>query len=168
MVALHGADHPSTRRHQSSRCRGFDRVCAAAAKGYLKRLREISDERTASILIFDAVIHPASAASGAVRGADYFGVTPDLMTTAKGHHHRHRSLRRGVQPAARFHDALMNGPEGMIELFHGYTYSAHRSSCAAGLATLDIYKGRGAAHAWSVTGEYWRDALHSLKWPAET
>jgi beta-alanine--pyruvate transaminase len=67
-----------------------------------------------------------------------FDVTPDLMTTAKG-------LTNGAIPMGavfaqrKVYDAFMQGPEGAIELFHGYTYSAHPVACAAALATLDIY-----------------------------
>ena len=57
----------------------------------------------------------------------------------------------------------MNGPENQIELFHGYTYSAHPIACAAGLATLDIYKDEGLLTRGASIAEYWRDALHSLK-----
>src|SRR5207249_11184763 len=94
--------------------------------------------------------------------ADYFGVTPDLMTTAKG-------ITNGTVPCGavfasrKIHDGLMTGPEGMIELFHGYTYSAHPVACAAGLATLDIYKDEGLLTRGATLVEYWRDALHSLK-----
>jgi beta-alanine--pyruvate transaminase len=68
-----------------------------------------------------------------------------------------------VFASRKIHDALMNGPEGTIELFHGYTYSAHPTACAAGLATLDIYKDEGLLTRGASMAEYWRDALHSLK-----
>ena len=85
-----------------------------------------------------------------------------MMTTAKG-------ITNGTVPCGavfasrKIHDALMNGPEGTIELFHGYTYSAHPIACAAGLATLDIYKDEGLLTRGASIAEYWRDALHSLK-----
>ena len=88
------------------------------------------------------------------------------MTTAKG-------ITNGTVPCGavfasrKIHDALMNGPEGTIELFHGYTYSAHPVACAAGLATLDIYKDEGLLTRGASLAEYWRDALHSLQRPAE-
>ena len=43
-------------------------------------------------------------------------------------------VRKGI------YDAFMRGPEHVIELFHGYTYSAHPLACAAGIATLDVYR----------------------------
>ena len=109
-------------------------------KGYLQRLREIAD-RHGILVIFDEVI-TGFGRLGAPFATDYFGVTPDLMTTAKG-------LTNGVFPMGAvfarraIHDALMTGPENAIELFHGYTYSGHPAGCAAGLATLDIYAEEG-------------------------
>ena len=81
--------------------------------------------------------------TGQTFAAQSFGVTPDILTMAKG-------LTNGSQPmgavavSERIHDTIMGAaPEGAIELFHGYTYSGHPASCAAGLATLDIYKNEG-------------------------
>ena len=131
-----------------------------APKGYLQRLRAICDKH-GILLIFDEVI-TGFGRLGAPFAADYFGVTPDMMTTAKG-------ITNGTVPCGavfasrKIHDALMNGPEGTIELFHGYTYSAHPVACAAGLATLDIYKDEGLLTRGASMAEYWRDALHSLK-----
>src|SRR5215218_6604845 len=129
-------------------------------KGYLQKLREICTKH-GILLIFDEVI-TGFGRLGAPFAADYFGVTPDLMTTAKG-------ITNGTVPCGavfasrKIHDGLMNGPEGTIELFHGYTYSAHPVACAAGLATLDIYKDEGLLTRGASLAEYWRDALHSLK-----
>ena len=108
--------------------------------GYLERLREICD-RHGILLIFDEVIS-AFGRLGAPFAADRFGVTPDLMTMAKG-------LTNGVIPMGavlvqeKIHDALMNGPDQMIELFHGYTYSGHPVACAAALASLEVYQEEG-------------------------
>lgn len=130
-------------------------------KGYLKRLREICD-RHGILLIFDEVI-TGFGRLGTPFAADYFGVTPDLMTTAKG-------LTNGVVPMGavlvkkEIHDAFMTGPENMIELFHGYTYSGNPLACAAGLATLEVYKEEGLlTRGQGEIGEYWADALHSLR-----
>src|SRR5690606_3996464 len=106
-------------------------------KGYLQRLRAICD-RHGILLIFDEVI-TGFGRLGTPFGAHYFDVLPDLITSAKG-------LTNGAIPMGavfvRQHicDAFMQGPEGAIELFHGYTYSAHPVACAAGLAALDIYE----------------------------
>jgi beta-alanine--pyruvate transaminase len=84
------------------------------------------------------------------------------MTTAKGI--TNGSVPCGAVFASRkIHDALMTGPQGQIELFHGYTYSAHPVACAAGLATLDIYKDEGLLTRGAALAGYWRDALHQLK-----
>ena len=129
-------------------------------KGYLQRLREICDKH-GILLIFDEVIS-GFGRTGQAFAAETFGVLPDLMTTAKG-------LTNGAVPAAavfsRKHvfDAFMQGPEHMIELFHGYTYSAHALACAAGLATLDVYREEGLFENAKALSPYWEDAVHSLK-----
>jgi beta-alanine--pyruvate transaminase len=61
------------------------------------------------------------------------------------------------------YDALMHGPENQIELFHGYTYSGHPVACAAGIATLEIYKDEDLLTRAASLEQTWQDALHSLK-----
>jgi beta-alanine--pyruvate transaminase len=60
------------------------------------------------------------------------------------------------------HDTFMSGPENMIELFHGYTYSGNPVACAAGLATLETYEEDGLYTRGQELGQYWEDAVHSL------
>ncbi|WP_213289214.1 aspartate aminotransferase family protein [Bradyrhizobium sp. sGM-13] len=157
MVALHGADTIAAVIVEP--VPGSTAVLPPP-KGYLKRLREIADKH-GILLIFDEVI-TGFGRLGTPFAADYFGATPDMMTTAKG-------ITNGTVPCGavfasrKIHDGLMTGPEGTIELFHGYTYSAHPTACAAGLATLDIYKDEGLLTRGASLAEYWRDALHSLK-----
>jgi beta-alanine--pyruvate transaminase len=109
----------------------------AAPKGYLQRLRAICD-KYGVLLIFDEVI-TGFGRLGAVFAAERYGVTPDLLCFAKG-------VTSGAVPMggviARepIYDAFMQGPEHTIELFHGYTYSGHPLACAAGIATLDLYR----------------------------
>lgn len=129
------------------------------SKGYLKRLRELCDKH-GILLIFDEVI-TGFGRMATPFASDFFGVTPDLMTTAKG-------LTNGVVPMGavfsnqKIYDALMDGPAG-IELFHGYTYSGHPLAVAASLASLKVFKEEKVLeHAQSMTA-YWEDALHSLK-----
>ena len=129
-------------------------------KGYLERLREICTKH-GILLIFDEVI-TGFGRLGAGFGADYFGVKPDLMTTAKG-------LTNGVIPmgavfaSAEIHDAFMQGPENAIELFHGYTYSGNPIAAAAGLATLDTYREENLFERAAELSSYWEDMLHGLK-----
>jgi len=129
-------------------------------KGYLQRLREICDKH-GILLIFDEVI-TGFGRLGTPFAADYFGVTPDIMTTAKG-------VTNGVVPMGAvfvksdIYEAFMNGPEHLIEFFHGYTYSGNPVSSAAGLATLDIYQREGLLTRGVELGEYFADALHGLK-----
>ena len=128
--------------------------------GYLKRLREIT-KKHGILLIFDEVI-TGYGRLGTPFGADYFGVTPDIMVTAKG-------LTNGVIPmgavmvSAEIHDTFMQGPEHLIEFFHGYTYSGNPVASAAALATLDTYKEDGLLTRGAELAKVWEDALHSLK-----
>ncbi|KAB0679078.1 aspartate aminotransferase family protein [Aureimonas leprariae] len=128
-------------------------------KGYLERLRAICD-RHGILLVFDEVI-TGFGRLGAPFAADHFGVLPDLVTTAKGL--TNGALPMGAVFAGRHvHDALMQGPEGAIELFHGYTYSGHPAACAAGIATLDIYESEGLLTRVAAIQEDWHAAIHSL------
>jgi len=129
-------------------------------KGYLERLREIAT-RHGILLIFDEVI-TGFGRLGAATAAEYFGVTPDLMTMAKGI--TNASVPMGAVAAdARVYDAVVSGAAPGIELFHGYTYSGHPLAAAAALATLDLYAEEDIfANAASLAG-YWEDAIHSLR-----
>jgi beta-alanine--pyruvate transaminase len=128
--------------------------------GYLKRLREICDKH-GILLIFDEVI-TGFGRVGKAFAAQRFGVTPDLITCAKG-------LSNGAVPMGaviasdKIHETFMTGPEGAIELFHGYTYSGHPLACAAALATLDIYAEENLFEKAIELEGYWQDAIHSLK-----
>jgi beta-alanine--pyruvate transaminase len=132
--------------------------------GYLERLRSICD-RHGILLIFDEVI-TGFGRLGAAFGAEAFGVTPDLITCAKGMTNGAVPMG-GVIASRSVYDALMAGPSNVIELFHGYTYSAHPLACAAALATLDVYRdlelfarGRRLAPIWEQAAHALRDAPH--------
>jgi beta-alanine--pyruvate transaminase len=135
--------------------------CLVPPKGYLKRIREICDQH-GLLLVFDEVIC-GYGRTGEAFAAQSFGVTPDIMTMAKG-------LTNGAQPmgavavSERIHDTITAAaPEGAIEFFHGYTYSGHPGPCAAGLATLDIYRSEGLFQRGREMSPYFLDALFSLK-----
>lgn len=128
--------------------------------GYLKRIREICTKHEI-VLIFDEVI-TGFGRIGKAFAAQAFNVIPDMMTTAKG-------LTNGAIPMGavfahrKIYDAFMHGPENAIELFHGYTYSAHPVACAAALATLDIYAKEGLLTQAATLSPIWENAMHSLK-----
>ena len=130
--------------------------------GYLQRLREIT-EKHGILLIFDEVI-TAFGRLGHFMGAEYFGVQPDLVTTAKG-------LTSAAVPMgavfARKHiyDTFMGTASGekAIELFHGYTYSGHPLASAAALATLDVYKDENLFARSAELHGHFEAAIHSLK-----
>jgi beta-alanine--pyruvate transaminase len=130
-------------------------------RGYLERLREICT-RYGILLVFDEVIC-GFGRTGDAFAASSFGVTPDIMTMAK-------ALTNGAQPmgAVAVRDGIYRtiidaAPEGVPEFFHGYTYSAHPAACAAGLATLAIYKSEQLfAKAKELSGHF-LDTMFALK-----
>jgi beta-alanine--pyruvate transaminase len=129
-------------------------------KGYLKRLREIT-QKHGILLIFDEVI-TGFGRLGYAFAAERYGVLPDMITFAKG-------VTNGAAPMGgvivrdTIHDAFMSGPEHVIELAHGYTYSAHPLACAAGLATLDIYRDEKLFEHARALEPKWNDAIFSLR-----
>jgi beta-alanine--pyruvate transaminase len=127
--------------------------------GYLERLRSICD-RHGILLIFDEVI-TGFGRLGAAFGAEAFGVTPDLITCAKGMTNGAVPMG-GVIASRSVYDALMAGPSNVIELFHGYTYSAHPLACAAALATLDVYRDLDLFARARRLAPLWEQTAHRL------
>ena len=131
-----------------------------APKGYLKRLREIT-QKHGILLIFDEVI-TGYGRLGFAFAAERYGVLPDMLTFAKG-------ITNGAAPMGgvlvrdTIHDAFMSGPEHVVELTHGYTYSAHPIACAAALATLDIYRDEKLFERANKLEPKFADAVMSLK-----
>jgi beta-alanine--pyruvate transaminase len=131
-----------------------------APKGYLQRLRAICDKH-GILLIFDEVI-TGFGRLGHAFAAERYGVTPDIITFAKG-------ITSGTVPMGGaivrkpIYDAFMRGPEHVIELFHGYTYSAHPLACAAGLASLDLYRDEELFARAHKLEPLWYDAVMGLK-----
>jgi len=129
-------------------------------KGYLERLRAICDKH-GILLIFDEVI-TGFGRLGTPFAAERYGVIPDMITFAKG-------VTSGTVPMAGvlvrkgIYDTFMRGPEHVIELFHGYTYSAHPLACAAGIATLDVYRDEKLFERAGKLEGKWADAAMSLK-----
>jgi beta-alanine--pyruvate transaminase len=128
-------------------------------KGYLQRIREICTKHKL-LLIFDEVI-TGFGRTGSPFASHEFGVTPDIITGAKG-------LTNGCVPmgcvivSKTIYEGFMAQPDG-IDLFHGYTYSGHPVACAAGLAALGIYEREGLFTRAKSLARYWEDAAHSLK-----
>jgi beta-alanine--pyruvate transaminase len=129
-------------------------------KGYLQRLREIT-RKHGILLIFDEVI-TGFGRLGKGFAAEHFGVVPDLITFAKGVTSGTVPMG-GVLVSKDIHDTFMVGPSHVIELFHGYTYSAHPLACAAGLATLDVYSGEGLFERAAALAPELESLVHSLK-----
>ena len=128
--------------------------------GYLERLRALCD-RHGILLIFDEVI-TGFGRLGEPFGAQALGVTPDIMTTAKG-------ITNGALPMGavfahrKVHDAIVQGPPAAIEFFHGYTYSGHPVACAAALASLEVYRRDGLFTRVKSLASLWEDGIHALR-----
>lgn len=131
-------------------------------QGYLERLREICNQHDI-LLIFDEVI-TAFGRMGTVTGAEYFGVTPDLMNVAK-------QITNGAIPmgaviaSSRIYDVFMYqaAPEYAVEFAHGYTYSAHPVACAAALANLDLLEKEHLIQQSAELAPHFENAIHGLK-----
>lgn len=135
--------------------------CLVPPVGYLERLREICD-RYGILLVFDEVIC-GFGRTGEPFGSQTFGVTPDIMTLAK-------ALTNAAQPMGAIvvgqhvYDAIIDAaPDRVIELFHGYTYSGHPAACAAGLATMDIYRDEKLFECGKALSGYFQDAMFALQ-----
>lgn len=128
--------------------------------GYLNKIREICDEH-GILLILDEVI-TGFGRTGSNFGSDAFGVTPDIMTIAKG-------MTSGTVPMGgvlvkeEIYDAFMTGPEDAIEFFHGYTYSGHPLAAAAGLATLKVYEEEGLFENARKLAPVLEEEIHQIK-----
>lgn len=156
-VALHGADTIAAAI--------VEPVAGSAGvfpppRDYLKRLRVLCD-KYGILLIFDEVI-TGFGRVGHAFAAERYGVVPDMIAFAKG-------VTNGAVPMGgvivknEIHDAFMSGPDHAIELFHGHTCSAHPLACAAGLATLDLYRDEGLFERAREMEPVLQEAVHALK-----
>jgi beta-alanine--pyruvate transaminase len=130
-------------------------------KGYLQRLRAICDQY-GILLIFDEVI-TGFGRLGAATAAERFGVTPDIITLAKGI--TNASVPMGAVACRRSVYDMVTGAladAAGIELFHGYTYSAHPLACAAALATIDLYRDEKLFERARALESFWEEAMHGL------
>ncbi|MEK9717364.1 MAG: aspartate aminotransferase family protein [Pelagibacteraceae bacterium] len=129
-------------------------------KGYLEKLKEICNQNDI-LLIFDEVI-TGFGRTGKAFASQFFNVIPDLICVAKG-------INSGTVPMGavlvkdKIYDAFMHKDEKSIDLFHGYTYSAHPLACAASLAAIELYKKEGLFERALELSSYWQEAIHSLK-----
>ena len=130
-------------------------------KGYLNKLREICDKHSI-LLIFDEVI-TGWGRTGSAFAAQEYGVTPDIMTMAK-------ATTNGIVPMGvvavkeEIYDTIVNAsPDGVIELFHGYTYSGIPVAVAAALAVQDIFEKEDIFNRAKSLSSYFLDGLFSLK-----
>ena len=157
LVALHGAETIAAVIVEP--VAGSTGVLVPPA-GYLQRLRELCSKH-GIILIFDEVIS-AFGRVGAATASEAWGVTPDIICMAKGL--TNAAVPMGAVAVSReIHDAVVEGAADGIELFHGYTYSAHPLACAAALASLDLYRDEGLFERASELEQYWADAAHALR-----
>ncbi|MDX2274074.1 MAG: aspartate aminotransferase family protein [Hyphomonadaceae bacterium] len=129
-------------------------------KGYLERLRELCTKHDI-LLIFDEVI-TGFGRLGAPFASDWFGIKPDIITMAKAI--TNAAVPMGAVAASReIYDTILANSETPIELFHGYTSTAHPLACAAGIATLDVMRDENLFQRAADLSPYWEDALHALR-----
>ena len=134
--------------------------CIPPPKGYLEKLRAIT-EKHGILLIFDEVI-TGFGRLGTCFASERYGIVPDMITFAKGVTNAAVPMS-GVLVRKGIYEAHMSGPEHLVELFHGYTYSGHPLAVAAGLATLDVYKNEGLFERARALEKPFADAMLSLK-----
>ncbi|WP_037503116.1 aspartate aminotransferase family protein [Sphingomonas jaspsi] len=128
--------------------------------GYLKRLRELCDKHDI-LLIFDEVI-TGFGRVGTATASERFGVTPDMITMAKGL--TNAAVPMGAVAAKRhIYDTIVDNAPAGIELFHGYTYSGHPLAAAAAVASIDLYREEGLFQRAIELEDYWADAVHALR-----
>ena len=130
-------------------------------QGYLQRLRDICT-KYGILLIFDEVI-TGFGRLGKATASEYFGVTPDLITMAKAINNASIPMS-AVATSRQVHDTIVNaGPDNAIELFHGYTYSAHPTAAAACIAAQDIYRNEGLFERANQLAPKFQAAIHALR-----
>jgi beta-alanine--pyruvate transaminase len=130
-------------------------------KGYLEKLRAICDKH-GLLLIFDEVI-TGFGRTGKAFAAQTFGVTPDMITFAKG-------VTSGTVPLAGvivsrqiYEGVVNNAPADTVEFAHGYTYSGHPLATAAAVATLALYHEEKLFDRTREIAPRFEQAVHSLK-----
>ena len=128
------------------------------AEGYLEGLRRLCDDNGA-LLIFDEVIC-GFGRTGQWFGAQTFGVTPDLITFAKGVTSGYLPLS-GVIVSRLVCNELEEDPGFLLRT--GYTYSGHQASCAAGMANLQVMTDEGLDRRANHVGEKLREGLSALE-----
>jgi beta-alanine--pyruvate transaminase len=134
--------------------------CIPPPKGYLKKLREITKQH-GILLIFDEVI-TGFGRLGHMFSAERYGVVPDMITFAKGVTNGSVPMS-GVMVRKPIYEAHMQGPEYLVELYHGFTYSGHPLATAAALATLDVYQSEGLFERARSLEKPFAEAMMSFK-----
>ena len=129
-------------------------------KGYLERISQICKDNDI-LLIFDEVI-TGFGRLGKAFASIKFGISPDIMTTAKGL--TNGSIPMGAVVASdKIYDGIVNNSKTPIEFFHGYTYSGHPIAAAAGIATLKVYKEEKLFERVASLADYFEEKIHTLK-----
>jgi beta-alanine--pyruvate transaminase len=130
-------------------------------RGYLEKLRAICDKH-GLLLVFDEVI-TGFGRTGRAFAAETFGVVPDMITFAKGVTSATVPMGGVIVRREIYNTVVNNAPPGMVELFHGYTYSGHPLASAAAEATLALYHEEKLFERARETAPYFEDALHQLR-----
>jgi beta-alanine--pyruvate transaminase len=130
-------------------------------KSYLQKLRNICT-KYGILLIFDEVI-TGFGRLGSAFAANYFDVIPDMIVCAKGLTNAAVPMGAVIINTGIYDTFMENSPKDAIELFHGYTYSAHPLACAAAIAALDVYQEEQLFERAAQISTYFEAAAHQLR-----
>ena len=130
-------------------------------KGYLEKIRAICDKH-GLLLIFDEVI-TGFGRLGAPFAAQYFNVTPDIMTLAKGLNNAAAPMGAVVCKNEIYDTVVNNAPANAIEFFHGYTYTGHPLAAAACCASIDVYLQEKLFDRARDLSPHFENEIHKLK-----
>ena len=129
-------------------------------QGYLQKLRDICTKH-GILLIFDEVIC-GFGRLGKPFASQYFGVTPDMITFAKGVTSGSVPLG-GVIVKKEIYETFMKSSGAGVQFFHGYTYSGHPLACAAAIGTLDTYAEENLFDRPNQLAQSFEEGVHSFK-----
>jgi taurine--2-oxoglutarate transaminase len=127
----------------------------APPDGYFQRLREICDWHDILLMVDEVMV--AFGRTGKWFGIEHYGVTPDIMTLAKG-------LTCGYVPlgCVAISDRIMDKLDEEM-LYAGLTYNSHPLACATGSAVLEVYHEERLVENAAKQGVFVRARLEEMK-----
>ena len=123
----------------------------AGSEDFIRGLRKAADEH-GLLLVLDEV-QCGYGRTGRMWGYEHYGITPDIMSVAKG-------IGGGFPLGACL--ATEEAAKGMVIGTHGSTYGGNPLAMAAGEAVLDVIQGDGFLDHVTAMGERLRAALEQM------